>query len=62
MAVPGGRDAPAITRRARIDRYEFIVHSRLGGHGSKLCDGLSNYVDLKPAGRQEFGSGAVAMR
>jgi len=45
-----------------IDEYEFIVHPRLAGHGPTLFAGLSKYVDLELVGRQEFGSGAVAMR
>jgi dihydrofolate reductase len=45
-----------------IDEYEFVVHPRLVGHGPALFAGLSKRVDLKPVSRQEFGSGAVAMR
>jgi dihydrofolate reductase len=45
-----------------IDEYEFVVHPRLAGHGPTLLAGLSKHVDLKLVSRQEFGSGAVAMR
>ena len=38
------------------------MQPRLAGHGPTLFAGLSNNVDLKLVGRQEFGSGAVAMR
>jgi hypothetical protein len=44
-----------------IDEYEFVV-PRIAGHGPALFAGLSNHVDLKPVGRLEFASGAVAMR
>jgi len=52
----------ALTELGLIDEYEFIVHPRLAGHGPTLFAGLSKNVDLKLVGRQEFGSGAVAMR
>jgi dihydrofolate reductase len=45
-----------------IDEYEFIVHPRLAGHGPTPFAGLSQYVDLQLVGRQEFGSGAMALR
>ena len=45
-----------------IDEYEFVVQPRLVGHGSTLFAGLSKRVDLRLVSRQEFGSGAVAMR
>jgi dihydrofolate reductase len=45
-----------------IDEYEFVVQPRLVGHGPTLFAGLSNRVDLRLVGRQEFGSGAMAMR
>jgi dihydrofolate reductase len=45
-----------------IDEYEFVVHPRLAGHGPTLFAGLSKHVDLKLVRRQEFASGAVAMR
>jgi dihydrofolate reductase len=45
-----------------IDEYEFVVQPRLVGHGPTLFAGLSKLVDLRLVGRQEFDSGAVAMR
>jgi dihydrofolate reductase len=59
----GGVKLPlALAELGLIDEYEFIVHPRIVGHGPALFAGLSKYVDLKLVGRQEFGSGAVAMR
>jgi dihydrofolate reductase len=45
-----------------IDEYEFVVHPRLAGHGPTVFAGLSKHVDLRLVSRQEFVSGAVAMR
>ena len=39
-----------------------MVQPRLAGHGPTLFAGLAKHVDLKLVGRQEFGSGAVALR
>jgi dihydrofolate reductase len=59
----GGLKLPlALAELGLIDEYEFIVHPRVVGHGPKLFEGLSKLVDLKLVSRQEFGSGAVAMR
>ena len=59
----GGVTLPlALAERGLIDQYEFVVHPRLAGHGPTLFAGLSKYIDLKLVSRQEFGSGAVAMR
>jgi dihydrofolate reductase len=59
----GGVKLPlALAELGLIDEYEFIVQPRLVGHGPTLFAGLSEYVDLKLVSRQEFGSGAVAMR
>ena len=59
----GGVTLPlALAELGLIDEYEFVVHPRLAGHGPTLFAGLSKYVDLKPVGRLELGSGAVAMR
>ncbi len=61
--LTGGVTLPfALAELDLIDEYEIIVHPRLAGHGPKLFDGLSKYVDLKLVGRQELGSGAVALR
>jgi dihydrofolate reductase len=54
----GGVKLPlALAELGLIDEYEFIVQPRLVGHGPTLFAGLSKCVDLKLAGRLEFGSG-----
>lgn len=59
----GGVKLPlALAELGLIDEYEFVVQPRLAGHGPALFAGLSKYVDLRLVSRQEFGSGAVAMR
>jgi len=59
----GGLQLPlALAELGLIDEYEFVVHPRIAGHGPTLFAGLSKYVDLKLVGRQEFSSGAMAMR
>jgi dihydrofolate reductase len=59
----GGVKLPlALAELGLIDEYEFVVHPRLAGHGPTLLAGLSKHLDLKLVGRQEFGSGAVALR
>ena len=59
----GGVKLPmALAELGLIDEYEFVVHPRLAGHGPTLFAGLSKPIDLKLVGRQEYGSGAVAMR
>ncbi len=59
----GGVQLPmALAELGLIDEYEFIVHPKVVGHGPTLFAGLSKYVDLKLVSRQEFGSGAVALR
>ena len=62
LLVGGVQLARSLTELGLIDEYEFIVHPRLAGHGPTLFAGLSKPVDLKLVSRQEFGSGAVAMR
>jgi dihydrofolate reductase len=59
----GGVKLPlALADLGLIDEYEFVVHPRLAGHGPTLFAGLSKHIDLKLVGRQELGSGAVAMQ
>jgi dihydrofolate reductase len=62
LYVGGVQLALALAELGLIDEYEFVVHPRLAGHGPTLFAGLSKHVDLKLVNRQEFGSGAVAMR
>jgi dihydrofolate reductase len=59
----GGLKLPlALAELGLIDEYEFMVVPRLAGHGPTLLAGLSKHVDLELVSRQEFASGAVAMR
>lgn len=61
--LTGGVKLPmALAELGLIDEYEFIVHPRLVGHGPTLFAGLSRHVDLTLVSREEFASGAVAMR
>jgi len=62
LFVGGVQLAQALTELGLIDEFEFMVHPRLAGHGPTLFAGLSKWVDLKLVGRQELGSGAVALR
>jgi dihydrofolate reductase len=59
----GGVQLPmALAELGLIDEYEFVVQPRLVGHGPTLFAGLAKRLDLKLVDRQEFPSGAVAMR
>lgn len=59
----GGLTLPlALAELDLIDEYEFLVQPRIAGHGPTLFAGLSKYVDLQLVNRQEFTSGAVALR
>jgi dihydrofolate reductase len=59
----GGVKLPlALAELGLIDKYEFVVHPRIAGHGPTLFAGLSKRIDLRLVGRLEFASGAVAMR
>jgi dihydrofolate reductase len=59
----GGLTLPlALAELGLIDEYEFVVHPRVVGHGPTLFAGLSKLVDLKLVSREQFGSGAMAMR
>jgi dihydrofolate reductase len=61
--LTGGVKLPlALAELGLIDEYEFVVQPRLAGHGPTLLAGLSKHVDLKVVSRQEFASGAMAMR
>ena len=62
IGVGGVQLAMALTELGLIDEYQIVVHPRIVGRGPTLFAGLSKMVDLKLVGRQEFGSGAVAMR
>lgn len=59
----GGVTLPlALAELGLIDEYEFVVHPRIAGHGPALFAGLSESVDLKLVGQQQFRSGAMALR
>ena len=59
----GGLTLPrALAELGLIDEYIIVVHPRIIGHGPKLFDGLSKYVDLKLVHRQELSSGFVVLR
>jgi dihydrofolate reductase len=62
LALGGVRLPLALAEMGLIDEYEIVVHPRIVGHGPTLFAGLSRPVDLKLVSREEFRSGAVAMR
>lgn len=62
IGVGGVQLAQALTELGLIDEYQFVIHPRIIGRGPTLFAGLSQMVDLKLMGREEFASGAVAMR
>ncbi len=60
--LTGGVTLPlALADLGLIDEYEFVVQPILAGHGPTLFAGLSERLELKLIGRQEFRSGAVAL-
>ncbi len=59
----GGVKLPlALAELNLIDKYEFVVHPRIAGHGPTLFAGLSKPINLRLVSQREFGSGAVARR
>ena len=59
----GGVTLPlALADLGLIDEYEFVVQPVVAGHGPTLLAGLSERLELKLVGRQDFRSGAVALR
>jgi dihydrofolate reductase len=59
----GGVKLPlALADLGLIDEYEFVVQPILAGHGPTLFAGLSERLELRLVGRQEFRSGTVALR
>lgn len=58
----GVRFARALAELRLIGEYELVVHPRIVGHGPTLFVGMTQMVDLKLVGREEFSPGAVAMR
>jgi dihydrofolate reductase len=62
LYVAGVKLPLALAELGLIDEYEFLVQPRLAGHGPTLFAGLSKPIGLRLVSRQEFRSGAVAMR
>src|SRR5262249_18791210 len=59
----GGVTLPrALAELGLIDEYEFLVQPVLAGHGPTLLAGLRERIQLELVDRQEFRSGAVALR
>lgn len=59
----GGVTLPlALAHMGLIDEYEFLVHPVVAGHGPTLFAGLGEQLQLELVGRQEFRSGAIALR
>jgi dihydrofolate reductase len=59
----GGVTLPlALADLGLIDEYEFVVHPVLAGHGPTLLRGLGERIELELVDRQEFRSGAHALR
>ncbi len=62
LAVAGVTLPLALADLGLIDEYEFVVQPILAGHGPTLLAGLREPLELNLVGRQEFRSGAVALR
>ncbi|MEI5584675.1 MULTISPECIES: dihydrofolate reductase family protein [unclassified Agromyces] len=59
----GGVTLPmALAEFGLIDEYEFVVHPRVVGRGRRLFDGLPDALDLRLVDREDYASGAVALR
>jgi dihydrofolate reductase len=62
LAVGGVTLPLALANLGLIDEYEFLVQPVLAGHGPTLLAGLHERIELELVSRNEFASGAVAMR
>ncbi|MFT3876524.1 MAG: dihydrofolate reductase family protein [Propioniciclava sp.] len=59
----GGVTLPlALADLGLIDEYEFVVQPVLAGRGPTLLAGLRERIQLELVDRQEFRSGAIALR
>ncbi len=59
----GGVTLPlALADLGLIDEYVFVVQPVIAGHGPTLLAGLHDRVQLELVDRQQFGSGAAALR
>jgi len=52
----------ALANLGLIDEYEFLVQPVLAGHGPTLLAGLGEHIRLELVDRNEFRSGAFAVR
>jgi dihydrofolate reductase len=62
MSVGGVTLPRALADLGLIDEYVFVVHPVLAGHGPTLLAGLHERIRLRLVDRQEFTSGAFALR
>jgi dihydrofolate reductase len=62
LFVGGVQLAFALTNLGLIDEYQIVVHHVVAGHGPTLFAGLNERLALKLVGREEFRTGAVALR
>ena len=61
--LTGGVTLPrALAALDLIDEYEFVVHSRIAGHGPWIFDGLPEPKDLVLQERFDLASGAQVLR
>ncbi len=60
--VGGVRLPSALADLGLIDEYEFVVQPVVAGHGPTLLAGLRERIQLELVDRQEFPSGALALR
>jgi dihydrofolate reductase len=59
----GGVTLPmALAELGLIDEYEFVVHPRVVGGGRRLFEGLPDALELRLVDREEYASGAMALR
>lgn len=62
ISVGGVKLPRALAEAGLIDEYEFIVHSRIAGHGPTLLAGLPQYLDLRLVDQTPVSPSIVAMR
>lgn len=61
--LTGGVTLPlALADLGLIDEYEFVVHPVIAGHGPSLLAGLRSSITLDLVAREDFDSGAFAVR
>ncbi|WP_087483375.1 dihydrofolate reductase family protein [Brachybacterium massiliense] len=62
LSVGGVRLPLALAEAGLIDEYEFLILPVIAGHGPTLLAGLQERLSLELVDRQQFDSGAVALR